>query len=428
MNTLIITLLLLVILGLAIQIFFWRKYFNRLIAIALAISEGRRPTSFIRDGPEVFVRLSNLMEGSCERLDSLSRQVTREEFNLRAILSSMIEGVMVVDERMTIRLVNEAFLRLFSISHSPLGKTPLEVLRDAALENLLRETILRQEVRSGELRIEAGTLNGEPRHFQVNALPLALKDGTFSGAVVVFHEITRIKQLEEVRKEFVSNVSHELRTPLSIFQGYLETLLDQEELPADERQRIYRTLKRHSDRLNALVNDLLALARLESRRMTIEPELIDLTRYFHQLREDWSQRLSQKQLSLELKLPTENIRIEADPLRMEQVFNNLLDNAVKYSRDSGHIWIEAVVEEDRVAVEIRDEGSGIPPRDLPHIFERFYRVDKARSRDLGGTGLGLSIVKHIVQIHEGGVTALSEHGRGTTIRLWLPLKSSSLNF
>jgi two-component system phosphate regulon sensor histidine kinase PhoR len=239
--------------------------------------------------------------------------------------------------------------------------------------------------------------------------------------VAIFRDITRLKQLEEMRREFVANVSHELRTPLSIFQGYLETLLDAPDLDREERIPVLEVMRKHSQRLNALVEDLLTLARLESRGaqpmrspLTIEPMLREVAA-------DWARAASQKKVTLAVECAPGLPLLHADESQLAQVFNNLVENALKYTSAGGHVSLRATPTAEAVELRVTDTGAGIPAEDLPHIFERFYRADKARSREHGGTGLGLSIVKHIVLAHGGTVEAESTVGEGTMIVLRFPL-------
>ena len=241
------------------------------------------------------------------------------------------------------------------------------------------------------------------------------------GAVVLFRDITHVRQVEEMRRDFVANVSHELRTPLSIFRGYLETLLDDPKQPPGELVRILEVMERHSERLTTLVDDVLSLARLEAPESHLDLAEISLRPILSGILRDWEKRFAAKQLRAELDAPDDLPDIEADEGRVQEVIYNLLDNAVKYSQPGGQITVRAELAGDKVRVSVSDQGVGIPARELPRIFERFYRADKARSRELGGTGLGLSIVKHIAQLHGGSVEADSEVGRGTTISVLLPL-------
>jgi two-component system phosphate regulon sensor histidine kinase PhoR len=247
-----------------------------------------------------------------------------------------------------------------------------------------------------------------------------LDETSQSGAVMIFRDISRLKRLEEVRREFVANVSHELRTPLSIFHGYLENLVDTPNMSREEQAEIFAIMDKHSQRLHALLEDLLILARLESRHDELRCEEIALPAFIQGVCEDWKAKMKKKQIRLSIDVPPNLPPLAADPMRLEQVFNNLLENALKYTEANGEIRILAAERTGGLELRVEDTGIGIPPADLPHIFERFYRADKARSREMGGTGLGLSIVKHIVQSHGGSVDAESKYGSGTAIILTWP--------
>jgi two-component system phosphate regulon sensor histidine kinase PhoR len=318
--------------------------------------------------------------------------------------------------------VNDELLNLFQLKQSPLGRTVLESLREARVEMIVRETIRRGEPHQEEVILEGTALGLPPRHFDISVVPIRAPKGEVRGAVAVFHDITRIKQLEVVRQDFVANVSHELRTPLAIFRGYLETLADNPDMTREESQRILETMKRHSDRLNALVEDLLILTRLEARHVEAEISSIRVDAFFQQLVRDWGVRTNSGAVDIQIEMPDDLPPLDADALRLEQVMLNLLENAAAYSHPPRRVVLSAALRDGRMEVRVADNGTGIPPNDLPHIFERFYRVDKGRSRTSGGTGLGLSIVKHIVQSHGGTVHAESELGKGTTIVLRLPLR------
>ena len=386
------------------------------------LAVGQRPKSYYINGPPLVAQVSRHLESVGARLEEFQRQQREEDFNLNVLLANMVEGVMVVDERHVVRLVNDELLNLFDLKQSPLGRTVLESLREARVETIVHETILRGEPRQQEVVLESSALGLPPRHFDISVVPIRTKNDEVRGAVVVFHDITRIKQLEVVRQDFVANVSHELRTPLAIFRGYLETLAGNPDLPREESQRILETMKRHSDRLNALVEDLLILTRLEARQMEAEFSTIRVDAFFRQLVRDWGNRTNSGAVDIQIEMPGDLPPLDVDALRLEQVVFNLLENAVAYSNPPRRIVLSAAVRDGRMEVRVADNGIGIPPNDLPHIFERFYRVDKGRSRTSGGTGLGLSIVKHIVQSHGGTVHAESELGKGTTIVLRLPLR------
>jgi two-component system phosphate regulon sensor histidine kinase PhoR len=399
-----------------------RHSLRQLSQLTGQLATGQRPKSYYIDGPALVAQVSRHLETVGARLEQFQRQLQEEDFNLNVLLANMVEGVMVVDQRHVVRLVNDELLNLFELKQSPLGRTVLESLREARVEMIVRETILRGEPRQQEVLLESTALGLSPRHFDISVVPIRSPKGEVRGAVVVFHDITRIKQLEVVRQECVANVSHELRTPLAIFRGYLETLADNPEMSREESQRILETMKRHSDRLNALVEDLLTLTRLEARQVETEFNTIRVDAFFRQLVRDWGNRTNSGAMDIQIEMPDDLPPLDVDELRLEQVMFNLLENAVSYSNPPRRLVLSAALHDDGMEIRVADNGIGIPPNDLPHIFERFYRVDKGRSRTSGGTGLGLSIVKHIVQSHGGTVHAESELGKGTTIVLRLPLR------
>jgi two-component system phosphate regulon sensor histidine kinase PhoR len=326
----------------------------------------------------------------------------------------MTEGVMVVDSGHVIRLVNDSLCRQFQIKSDPRGQSVLSALREASVEDLIRVTR-----ESGTARTcEISPPHQPASHFSVSAVPL--RDA--AGVVCVFHDISRLRQLEEVRREFVANVSHELRTPLSIFHGHLENLIDHPALPGEELADVLGILRRHSLRLNALLEDLLALARLESRREEITRSEIEVEPFLRRILKDWRLKLAEKNITASVRVEPGMGHLDADLFRLEQVLGNLMENAVKFTPDGGAISLAAEREEGGAVIRVTDTGIGIPPADLPHVFEPFYRVDKARSRTAGGTGLGLSIVRRIAAMHGGEVGVESVIGSGTTISLRLPLK------
>jgi len=241
------------------------------------------------------------------------------------------------------------------------------------------------------------------------------------GAVLVMHDITELRKADQVRRDFVANVSHELRTPLSILRGYLETLLENPKQPPAELLRIFETMERHSNRLNLLVDDVLSLARLEGPGVALDLTTVRPAPFLRGIMHDWERKFAEKNLQTELDVSENLPPLRVDEGRLQEVIYNLLDNAVKFSPPKGRIRVCATRNDNRISLSVSDCGTGIPARDLPRIFERFYRVDKARHRELGGTGLGLSIVKHIAQLHGGSVEAESEIGSGTTGRVHLPI-------
>jgi two-component system phosphate regulon sensor histidine kinase PhoR len=282
------------------------------------------------------------------------------------------------------------------------------------------ETLRTGQPMQSELSLTNSQTNTD-RHLEVSAVPIkGAADGT-PGAVMLFHDITELKQLDQVRSDFVANVSHELRTPLSILRGYIETLLDNPKTSQRKLSRVLNVMERHSKRLGLLVDDLLSLAQLESSNTKLEVSEVRVEELLSDVIRDWKEKLAAKNLKVIVDLGPGVETIRADETRLHEVLDNLLENAVKYSREGGEIRLEAAQRSGEIALSVGDGGIGIGKEDLPRIFERFYRADKARSRELGGTGLGLAIVKHIAQLHGGHVEAESELGKGTTIRVILPV-------
>jgi two-component system, OmpR family, phosphate regulon sensor histidine kinase PhoR len=330
----------------------------------------------------------------------------------------MQDGLLVVDSGRRLILANETFRKLFALAEIPTGVPLLEIVRDPTLDRLIADALRSGEARQSELAVSDSQI-------ELNAVPTRNETGQTTGAVILFHDITRLKQLDQIRSDFVANVSHELRTPLSILRGYLETLREHPKLSRQESARILEVMERHSERLGLLVEDLLTLAQLESGNSNLQWSDLQLSELFASVMRDWENKFAKKRLKVIVDLPRDLPLMRADEARLRAVLDNLLDNAVKYSREHGEIRLQAGRRDDQMGLSVSDNGIGIGKADLPRIFERFYRVDKARSRELGGTGLGLAIVKHIAQLHGGRVEVESELGRGTTIRVLLPLQLSS---
>lgn len=403
----------------------WWRPLRRLSALIKRLADGETPKSSFVDAPRWFSEMQRDLEKLSNRIQKQNQTVAEERFNLHAILTSMAEGVMVVDERHIIRLVNDELVKLFNLAQDPVHRSVLEALREADVEWIVRDVIQTGKPLTREASLLTLNTEGKATQVELSAQPILTEAGRVNGAVVVFHDISHLKQLEGVRREFVSNVSHELRTPLSIFRGYLETIIDNPDLPPSEIRRIMETMRRHSDRLNALVEDLLMLTRLESKKVSLNPVELKLTDFVAQVLRDYKSKLDAEQAEVVVTISSALPALHADPLRLGQVFFNLLDNAIVYSKTPKRIEISAEQEGREVIIRVRDNGIGIPPADLPRIFERFYRVDKARSREKGGTGLGLSIVKHIAQQHGGSVHAESAFGEWTQITLRLPLPAKA---
>ncbi|PYL01297.1 MAG: PAS domain-containing sensor histidine kinase [Verrucomicrobia bacterium] len=343
--------------------------------------------------------------------------LARAQAQQLALFNSMVEGVLLLDGNERVQLVNQALEQLFGLNGDIRGRTMMEALRLHELQELASRVRAEGQVLGFELELPGM----DDRSLQINATALLDRDGKPQGMILVFHDLTRLKQLENTRQEFVANVSHELRTPLSMIKGYVETLINGAKDDPNVAMRFLQTIEKHTDRLTYLIEDLLTISRLESGQIVMNLQQVELRPAAEDVVNDLQSRAGDKRVHLENQVP-QNVTVRADADRVQQVLFNLVDNAIKYGRPEGRVWISARLADGQFAeISVRDNGPGIPPDSIDRVFERFYRADKARSREQGGTGLGLSIVKHIVQSHGGEVWVESDLGQGTTFFFTLPL-------
>jgi two-component system phosphate regulon sensor histidine kinase PhoR len=333
----------------------------------------------------------------------------------QVLFNSMIEGLLLLDRTQKIYLANRSFKNLFGLKIELRGKTVLEALRLHELDELVRRVQAEGQVFDYEFKLP--DLN--ERWLRVNAAIISNSTGEREGTILVFHDLTRLKQLESAREEFVANVSHELRTPLSLIKGYVETLLDGARDNPEVAERFLKIIERNAQRLDLLIQDLLTISALESERIKLDLQPVALRQFAEKIFADLHAKAENKNVRIINELP--ELTASADANRLDQVLANLVDNAIKYGRANGHVTVGGTkLDDGRLEIFVQDDGPGIPAEALDRVFERFYRVDKARSRDQGGTGLGLSIVKHIVQAHGGEVWVKSELGKGATFFFTLP--------
>ena len=352
-------------------------------------------------------------------LEDLQRrqQQTMTDANAQqqVLFNSMLEGLLLLDRNHRIYLANRAFKNLFRVKAELRGKTIVEALRVHELAALVERVEIEGQVFDYDLKLP--DLN--ERWLRVNAAAVFNSASERDGTILVFHDLTPIKQLERTREEFVANVSHELRTPLSLIKGYVETLLDGARHNPDVAERFLKIIERNAQRLDLLIQDLLTISALESGRMKLNLQPLELHGLAEKVLADLHSKAEARGTTLINDIPA--LAGLGDANRLDQVLANLVDNAIKYGRSHGHVTVGGrIADVEKVEISVTDDGPGIPAEALDRIFERFYRVDKARSRDQGGTGLGLSIVKHIVQSHGGEVWAESELGKGTTFFFTLP--------
>jgi len=369
-----------------------------------------------------FLRSQQAAQKEIEQLKLAQEQAALQvQTQQEALLNSMVEGLILLDERGRILLANRACSRLFGLTADIRSRTIIEALRLHELADLVEFLGTQKQVLGYELKLAGPS----ERWLQVNGAAISNGGGRRSGTILVFHDLTRLKQLESARKEFVANVSHELRTPLSLIKGYVETLLDGAKDNPEVSAKFLQTIDRNAERLKLLIEDLLTISELESGRVRLNIQAVALRTTTDKVCADFKSRAEARRVTLVNETP--DLVVRADMNRLEQVLGNLIDNAIKYGRAEGRVVVGGrAAEGAQVEVFVQDDGPGIPPEALERVFERFYRVDKARSREQGGTGLGLAIVKHIVQTHQGRVWARSELGRGASFFFTLPQDSSSL--
>jgi len=387
-----------------------------------AVGEGRAFRSKHRRLNAPMRRLAQKIEAVVSERSSRLARLERDVEQLRVVLGGRSEGVIAIDPRRRLLFANHSADRLFGLGPQAVGRLVLELIRSPHFQEAVDATLSASQPYQGEITLPSREMPARslPRVLAVQGA--VLPGETPSGAVLVFHDVTDLRRLERMRQDFVANVSHELKTPLASIKAYTETLLDSALHDEEVNVRFLHRIEEQADRLNQLILDLLRLARLESGQEVFQHEPLIVLDMLESCVETHQGRAEAKGLTLALELGSidATTRVIADEEAFHQVFDNLIDNAIKYTPEAG--WIRVICDANPQSIEIvvADSGIGIPRDDLPRIFERFYRVDKARSRELGGTGLGLAIVKHVVQSIGGQVMVESRLGEGTRFRVKLP--------
>ncbi len=386
--------------------------------IADRFASGDLDHRLIPSASEEIAGLAQAMNEMAEQLDERLRTVLRQGNEQRAILTSMVEGVLAVDPDGKIISMNRAAARMIHVeASSGKGQRLDKIVQFPTLQSFVRSILDGQDFIQEEIEIgKDGT-----RILQANGSALQDESGKRIGGVIVLNDITRLRRLENVRREFVANVSHELKTPITSIKGYVETLREGVLQSPEDAEKFLSIVERQADRLNAIIDDLLSLSRIERGEEAgeIEFEKTALNPIIHTAIDLCRSQAREKEITVTWHCP-EDIEVRVSPPLVEQAIANLIDNAIKYSASGSTLTVETEQAEEEVSIHVIDHGCGIAAEHLPRLFERFYRVDKARSRKQGGTGLGLAIVKHVAHVHNGRVSVESEPGIGSRFTIHLP--------
>ena len=368
--------------------------------------------------------LAKAMNEMAEQLDDRIKTIIRQRNEQEAALSSMVEGVIAVDADERLITVNRAAARMLGFAQeSARGRTIREIVRNVDLQRFVSETLSVDNPREGNVVLRE---EGGERFLQVHGAALRDARRDRIGAVIVLNDVTRLRRLENLRREFVANVSHELKTPITSIKGYLETLLEGALDNREEAERFLGVVAKHADRLNTIIEDLLLLSRIEqdAERAMLEKQEAHLPDLLREAVEACAVKAAEKSIAIEINCP-DDLTAQVNVPLCTQAVVNLIDNAIKYSESGATVRVEAILKGSEALISVHDDGCGIAPEHLSRLGERFYRVDKARSRKQGGTGLGLAIVKHIVEAHGGALSVESMVGRGSSFHIRLPLGAAS---
>lgn len=371
----------------------------------ISISEGRE-----------FQVLASAMNHMASILKSRISESEGERAKLFAILDNMAEGVVAVDHQKQVLIMNPSASRILGVTREKvLGASLIHAVQNPQIDEMMDRALKHQSLTSSEIEIDYP----QEVFLKVSAVGLSQPTGGVSG-ILVLYDVTQMRKLENMRREFVANVSHELRTPLTSIRGFVETLLSGAYADPGKCQEFLKIVEEDSSRLSRLIDDLLELSRLESKKSPLLKTEVEMNVEADKALAVFRTRLEERKIKIDKKFSPGLPKIQADPDRLRQVFVNLLDNAIKFSPEAGTIRVSIEQVPQFIRVSVQDDGAGIPEESVPRIFERFYRVDKARARDSGGTGLGLAIVKHIVEAHGGYVACESELGKGSRFSFTLP--------
>lgn len=389
--------------------FLSRRHIKKMTAVLEEIAKGNLQQRINIYSKGALGQLAQAIDRALSGLTAKINALNKEAIKGKAIVTSMVEGVITIDRDTRILSLNPTAEKIFTIRKQDAeGRLFLEVIRNNDISEIISRVLKSGEPLSSELNL----ILPVQKVFRINASAI-FEDNIVTGCVLVIHDITQTRRLEKIRSDFVANVSHELKTPLTSIKGFVETLLEGAIDDKENNREFLRVIQEHAHRLENLIDDLLDLASLEERGIVLNIQEVNVRGLADKVLAGFEAQLKKKGIEAGNELPG-NLILKMDKDKIEQVFTNLIDNAVKFNRQKGSIKIYAEeIADSKIKVAVKDTGFGIPAKDIPRVFERFYRVDKARSRGLGGTGLGLSIVKHIIELHKGSVGVESAEGLGS---------------
>lgn len=383
-----------------------------------SFSRGNMSPGFVINKDDELGHLNESLHQMACILENRMAKTMHEKDQMETILASMVEGVLAFDVSGRLLMMNKTAEEMIGVNFREVeNRFFLEIFRNYQLSDLLQKCLSDGSRQVIEVKIS----NTDPEYYRIYITPIVSKDDVSKGVIVVLRNVTEVRLLEQVRSDFVANVSHELRTPLTSIKGYVETLLDGEIENIENAQRFLSVINNETDRLNRLINDLLYLSMVETGRVELAKKWIDAREFIDRVTELLQPVAAQKSITIESEISADARQIYGSPDMLEQVMINVVENAVKYSYEGGTVRIVVEPCEQGRCIKVIDRGIGIPSEYLARIFERFYRVDKGRTRKAGGTGLGLSIVKHIIERHRGHVHVESEEDKGTTFTIILPV-------
>jgi len=384
------------------------KPLRQMMQVSKKISQGDFTQKIKAKTKDEIGELGQILNGMSLELSGKIDQINEDKSKLDSVLSNMTEGVLALDYGGKVLLVNDALSRMFELDDT-YGKLYYEVIRDYALNQFIREVLSTKQAKN----MEISSFHPQERELMVQSTLVGSQKKNTVFAIFVFYDITELKKVEKIRKDFVANVSHELKTPLTSIKGFVEALQDGAINNTQQASHFLSIISQHTERMNKIISDLLQLSLIESEEFQLKTEPFEIKEAIESVVSMLKSSAEKKSQNIEIKLYSEEQRVLADKYRINQALTNLVDNAIRYTPEKGIIKIQTEDKGDLIEIAIMDNGIGIPSKDLPRIFERFYTVDKGRSRESGGTGLGLSIVKHIIEAHNGKVIVESELGKGS---------------